>query len=112
MLVFGVGGVIIHSMVKKDVQRETDYALVSNLRMLIQSIEEGKPVDALQNRKVRIEHLGNIEVEDAKPLLKDTLVMHLDRLEPFRQLITTKSINGEAYRFKLIVHTLYFKPQY
>lgn len=102
MLVFGIGGVIIHSMVQKEVQRETDYALISNLRMLVHSIEEGKPVDALQNQKVCIQHLGKIAVEEANPVITDTLVMHLGRLEPFRQLLSTKSVNGEAYQFKLM----------
>lgn len=102
MLVFGIGGVVIHSMVKREVQKETDWALMSNLRLLVQSIEEGKPVDALQNRKVSIEQLGNVAVIEAAPVMSDTLVMHLDRLEPFRQLTTIKAIQGEAYRFRLM----------
>lgn len=102
MLVFGIGGVVIHSMVKKEVQKETDHALRTNLRLLLQSIEEGKPVDALQNRKVSIKALGPIEVENTKPVITDTMVMHLDRLEPFRQLITIKVVNGQAYHFKLM----------
>lgn len=102
MLVFGVGGVVIHTLVKREVQRETDYALRSNLRMLIHSIEEGKPIDALENRKVTIEPVGIIHGSGTEPVMSDTLVKHLGRLEPFRKLVTVKMINGEAYRFELV----------
>jgi len=103
LVVFSIGGVVTYSMVKDVVRQETDYALRSETRLVVQSIEEGKPVNALQNAKITITEIGiNIE-EDRQGSIMDTMMMHrfFKTLEPFRKLSSTRKIAGKHYRITI-----------
>ena len=103
LIVFGVGGRISYSMIKKEVQNETDYFLSEHLRMLITAIEEGKSIEALENEKTAICKLNDENVVEQENQFKDTIAMHLilDRPEPHRKLETVRLINGEYYRISM-----------
>ncbi|MEM1321296.1 MAG: HAMP domain-containing sensor histidine kinase [Bacteroidota bacterium] len=107
LMVFGVGGWMTYTQVKKEVKRETDYSLRSNMRMLINAIKEGSPIEALRNSKVEIRAIE----APTKPLeprgyFSDTLALHpspkIDALEPFRKLTAVRQINGQHYWISII----------
>ena len=54
LLVFGIGGVSIYDVVKKDVAKETDYALGYTIRTIRQAIQNGQPYEAYQSDRVNI----------------------------------------------------------
>lgn len=102
-LVFSLAGMVTYNMVMKRVARETDYSLAQNMWLLRDAIREGKPLDALQNPKTKINIVTNFQPSDTSYTFSDTLAMHpyFKRLEPHRKLTTTKQINGVYYRFNM-----------
>jgi len=105
--VFSISGVVTYKMVMKSVARETDYSLWQNMNLLKESIEAGKPLDALQNQKTHIVKVQSIQPKDTlrtAASFTDTLAMHpyFKRLEPHRKLTIVQQINGEYYRFNMI----------
>ncbi len=103
LLVFGVGGVITYQMIRQMVDRETDYSLAQNMYLIEEAIKEGKPIDALNNKKTQIEKVTNIQPKDTLYLFTDTMAMHpyWKRLEPHRKLTITRKINEEYYRISM-----------
>lgn len=103
VLVFSIGGSIIYSNVKQLVQNETDYSLRNNLGLILRSVKEGKPIEALRNNKVTIEKIFPRGEVDTIPTIIDTLIQpsYLDRLEPFRKLNIIKKISGQYYRITI-----------
>ena len=104
LLVFGVGGVVTYKMVKKEVEKETDYYLWGTYRQLVDAIRDGKPPRAFNNDKVQICELEDRAWTDTLAIFSDTLGNHftLDRLEPHRKLTKIKNIDGTWYQFSLI----------
>lgn len=104
LFVFGMGGYSTYYAIKKVVSRETDYEMVMDYRMLRVAIESGKPIDALQNDKIKITKLSQLVAADTVFQFSDTLAMHpyFKRLEPYRQLEVSKEINGVYYKFQLV----------
>ena len=43
------GGFVTYQIVKQEVKNETDYSLIEETRIIVESIEEGKPIFALEN---------------------------------------------------------------
>lgn len=103
-LVFSLAGIITYQMVMKAVARETDYSLAQNMYLLEDAIEEGKPIDALQNIKTIITKVPDVQASDTVYAFSDTLAIHpfWKRLEPHRKMIITRKINQEYYRFEMI----------
>ena len=100
LLVFGLAGVVTYDMVKKEVEKETDYYLNGTFKQLRNAIEAGKPPNAYANDWTRICQLDDgIEIRDTTPVYTDTLANHmiLDRLEPHRKLSRITKINGQYY---------------
>ena len=104
LFVFGMGGYLTYYAIKQAVSKETDYEMVSDYRMLRAAIESGKPIDALQNDKVKIELVSTVVPADTVYQFSDTLAMHpfWKRLEPYRQLKVSKEINGAYYRIRMV----------
>ena len=75
-MVFSIGGIVTYNMVKDVVRQETDYALRSETRLVVQSIGEGKPINALENAKISITEIGMSTEEDNQGTYTDTLMMH------------------------------------
>ncbi len=104
LVVFGIGGVVAYQMIKKVVDKETDYYLVDNYRRIRSSVQEGNPLDPLISGKVIVEALPKGMNYDTMAVFKDTIAMHYfwNRPEPHRMLTKTTRINGQFYRFKIV----------
>ncbi len=102
-MVFSIGGIVTYNMVKDVVRQETDYALRSETRLVVQSIEEGKPIDALENAKISITEIGMSTEEDNQGIFSDTLMIHrfFKTLEPFRKLSSTHKIGDKHHRITI-----------
>jgi len=104
LLVFGLGGYLTYQVLKRGVAKETDYSLSQNLGLLLNSIKERKPLDALENGKITIRKIPSSQVKDTLYAFSDTLAMHpyWKRLEPHRKLKVTRRVNGEYYQIQMI----------
>lgn len=93
------GGLLTYQIVKQEVKNETDYSLLEYTRIIVGSIEEGKPIHALENAKVQIEKLDSNGIEDKTGVFSDTLMMHrlLNRMEVFRSHTSIHRINDDLY---------------
>ncbi|MBK7874041.1 MAG: HAMP domain-containing histidine kinase [Saprospiraceae bacterium] len=100
LLVFSIGGVVTYHMVKKEVQKETDYDLRYNFKQIVKAIEAGAPIELLIDDRVNIIPVVNILPQDTLRVYADTLASHpyLDREERQRMLTSTEEINGKFYR--------------
>ena len=94
-----ISGFVTYQSVKEEVQNETDYSLREEIRILIDGIKNGKPIDALENIKVSIEQLPQGAVEDNRGTFSDTLMMHqtLKSMEVFRVHESSHKINDHVY---------------
>lgn len=104
LLVFGIGGYLTYYAIKQEISLETDYEMVTDYRMLRAAIVSGKPIDALQNEKVSIKELTELNPLDTNYQFSDTLAFHpyWKRLEPYRQLKVSKEINGAYYKISIV----------
>src|SRR5690606_32989097 len=100
LLVFSIGGVVTYHMVKKEVQKETDYDLRYNFKQIVKAIEAGAPIELLIDDRVNIIPVANVLPRDTLRVYADTLAPHpyLDREERQRMLTSTEEINGKFYR--------------
>ena len=104
LIVFGIGGIVIYKGVQKEVARETDYALRYHLKVIVEGVEAGKPIEDYLGHKVRIQQLDGTPVEESKPVFTDTMAMHpqLDRMEIHRKLTVVKPLKGINYRIEIM----------
>ncbi len=104
LVAFGIGGVRVYHKFRHEIQRETDYTLRESLAEAVQTIRSGVPASDLQNRFMYITPADTVTPADTHNVFSDTLANHpaLNRPELFRQLTTTRNVDGHFYRFTIM----------
>lgn len=104
VLVFGLGGLMTYEVVKREIKKETDYALRHHLREIVENIEEDLPLELLRRSKVEIEALPPGLAQDTTYYFSDTLAAHSylkGVMEPHRKLKVVKHIAGQDYQIAI-----------
>jgi len=106
MVVFAAGGVTMYFSAQEVVKRETFFELRESIITIEKAIEGGVDLDALQNSKVCVTKVKNINPADTAKsfFLSDTLAIHpfWNRLEPHLKVTAFREINGDFYRMSVI----------
>ncbi|WP_020526682.1 sensor histidine kinase [Flexithrix dorotheae] len=103
LAVFGIGIWITFSVIKKDVDLETDRYLWEKHKDITQAISRGVAVTDINNEKINISLLEGNNLQAVKPYFSDTIVQHriLKREEPHRKLNAIEKINDQFYQITL-----------
>ena len=94
-----VGGYFTYKGIQNEVRNETDYSLIEETNILVESIEAGIPITSLENRKTRISEVPLSTPEDKRGIRKDTLMLHIptDNMEIFRSVTSVRHVDSAAY---------------
>lgn len=104
LLVFGLGGVLTYNIFQSNINQETDWHLMRELRRTYKEIEKGAPINALEHKHLRIKEINDLSVGEQKPMFQDTLIWHRysKKEEPFRKVQVRKELDGKLYQVTLI----------
>ncbi|MBX2842955.1 MAG: HAMP domain-containing histidine kinase [Flammeovirgaceae bacterium] len=103
LAVFGIGIWITFSVIKKDVDLETDRYLWEKEKDIAEAISRGVSTSDINNEKINVIILTGNNLAEEKPYFSDTLVQHriLKRDEPHRRLNAIEKINDNFYQITL-----------
>ncbi len=106
MIAFCIGGIRMYQTFQYEVKRETDFSLLETFWPLETAMESGVPASELQNRMVFISEVNQVMPADTLYQFTDTLALHphpkINRKDHLRLLTTSRNINGQWYRFKVM----------
>ncbi len=106
LVVFAAGGITMYFSAQEVVRRETFFELRESILTIEKAIEGGVDLDALQNNKVCVTKVENINPADTVKtfFLSDTLAIHpyWNRLEPHLKVTAFREIDGDFYRMSVI----------
>ncbi len=104
LFVFGAGGWVTYELVKREVTKETDFALYDQVDEVAEDVRSGVPLEVLRRGKVNIKYLGDSLGLDTFYRFSDTIGPHPYRegaLETYRKIDRLKTIDSSYYRISI-----------
>lgn len=104
VFVFGAGGWVTYHLVKREVTKETDFALYDQVDEVAEDVRNGVPLELLKRGKIDIEYLGDSLGIDTFYRFSDTLGPHPYRdgeMESYRKIERVKTVDSSYYHISI-----------